>query len=414
MLRYMDEWDDEYEEELEKARREAEENGEEFDEDEWREERHALPDEDARDDDFSETDPEDPWNEDDHRQRARKGGGGHNSNSGLRQAEQNAGDFYNYAHMAPEDGHGISVPQLTAFEKDDAEKVFRKPESPEERNANKMERIAQKYERNENPWEEDGSGTGFFEEEHTRFDEWVDEHILSSAEERKERKEAEANEAQDMLTNYEDDIIERAEERVIDYFADGEAEDRNIKRLRDDVSYVGSADREYYQLHQELKHKLEMYEDRMADDPHDNTYYLPHVLGAMEAINDANYLYAQNRKRKEELREMHESEELSNMRYVDQSFALDARLRRQLTNNQYKAISGGKSMFEDVGEIMDQWNNLLDDILSDDIDQLQEARDFLGQFPYEAAEKLIHDAVSDGFINRTQANHLMTMAVRPA
>jgi hypothetical protein len=397
----MQEWDDELEEELEAARREAEENGEEFDEDEWLEEHRPMP----QNDDWDDADPGDPWTEDDHEQRSRRGGGGYAGNQGLRLAEQSAGDFYEYAHSEPDDGHGISVPQLTAFEKDDEEKVFRKPESTDERHSRKMERISQKYERNHTPDDD-------FEpedDERTRFDDWVESTILSS---REERESWEKPETTEHLTDYEDDIIAKAEDRVIDFFADGR-EEEHIRRLREDSRYILSADREYYDLHRELMHKLEMYEERMSEDPHDNTYYLPHVLGVMEAIDDANHLYAQNRKRKEELKEKHESGELSDMQYQDQSIALDYRLQRRLTDNQYKAISGGVSMFEDVGEVMDQWNNLIDDTLSGEPQTFQDLRDFVSQLPREAAEQLMDNAVDEGYINREQAAHVMTMAARP-
>lgn len=404
----MQEWDEEFEAELEAARQEAEDNGEEFDEDEWLEERREPSDDDDWSDDFAETDSDeaaDPWAEEDHEHRTRKGSGSHNSNYGLRQAEQNAGDFYNYAHTEPDDGHGISVPQLTAFEKDDDEKVFRKPESREEGKSRKMERVSRKYERNDDPDDELESGDG----ETTLFDEWVDTHVLSSREERKEENEPEADER---LTDYEDDIITKAEERVIEFFAD-EKEEEHYRRLRDDTRYTSSADREYYNLHRELMHKLELYDDRTAESPQDNDLYLPHVHGALEAIDDASHLYAKNRDRKEELKEMRDAGELSEMQYEDQSIALDTNLLRRLTDNQYKAISGGVSMFEDIGEIMDRWNNLVDDTLSDDPEKLQDARDFISQLPREIAEQLIDEAVDEGLLDRSQATHFMTMAARP-
>lgn len=404
----MRDWYDDMEDEMEAAREEAEENGEEFDEEAWVEEHLHLPVKEENYEDVPEWEPEgpeDPWAEEDQEQQSRKGSSGHDNNRGLRMAEQNAGDFYEYAHMEPVDGHGISVPQLTAFDKDDDEKVFRKPESREEQHARKMERIAQKYERNQDPDDD-------FEpedDERTRFDDWVESTILSSREERESWKKPETTEH---LTDYEDDIIAKAEERVIDFFADGR-EEEHIRRLREDSRYILSADREYYDLHQELMHKLEMYEERLSEDPHDNTYYLPHVLGAMEAIDEADYLYAQNRKKKEELKEKLENGKLSDMQYQDQSIALDYRLQRRLTDNQYKAISGGVSMFEDVGEVMDRWNNLIDDTLSGDPETLQDLRQFVSQLPREAAEQLMDNAVDEGYINREQAAHVMTMAARP-
>lgn len=403
MRRYMDDWDEEYERALERAEREAEENGEEFDEDEWIEERRP-----PAADDFSKSDPddpEDPWAEEDHEQRARRGGGGTNSNNGLRQAEQNAGDFYNYAHTDLDDGHGISVPQLTAFDKEDDEKVFRKPESREEQQARKMERLGQKYRRNDELDDHDESDD---DDERTRFDDWVESNILSSASE----KEGEAPVAEERLTDYEDDIVTNAEDRLIDFCADGK-EEEHYRRLRDDTRYVSSADREVYDLHQELKNKLDLYENRTSASPHDNDLYLPHVLGAMEAIDNASHLYAKNRERKEELQEMHEAGELSELQYQDQSIALDYQLQRRLTNNEYEAISGGTPMFEDVGQIMDHWNNLLDDTLSDDSEKLQNARDFISQLPREIAGQLIEEATDEGSLDSSQAAHLMTMAARP-
>ncbi|VGO15055.1 hypothetical protein PDESU_03635 [Pontiella desulfatans] len=405
MREYMDNWDEGLEAELEEARLEAEENGEEFDEDEWLEEHRSSFDDEY---DFTEkdtTDAEDPWAEEDHEQHTRKDSSGTNSNHGLRQAEQHAGDFYDYAHMEPDDGHGISVPQLTAFETDDDEKVFRKPESADERHFRKMDRIAQKYERNSGP----GGETESDDDERTCFDDWVESSLLSSREEKEDREEPEAHE---QLTDYEDDIIAKAEDRILEFFADGK-EEEHFRRLREDSRYVSSADREYYDLHRELINKLELYEDRTANSPHDNDLYLPHVLGAMEAIDDANHLYAQNRERKEELEEMHEAGELSDMQYQDQSIALDCRLQRRLTGNEYKAISGGVSMFDDVGGIMDRWNNLLDDALSGDPDTLQDMRDFISQLPREVADQLIDEAVDEGLLDRSQACHIMTMAARP-
>jgi len=402
----MDHWDDQFEAELEEARQEAEDNNEEFDEEEWLAERWSRNQQDELDDGFTENnsdEPEDPWAEDDQEQHSRKGSSGHNSSYGLRQAEQNAGDFYEYAHSEPEDGHGISVPQLTAFEKADEEKVFRKPESPAEEYSAKMERVARKYERNIQPDDDFDS-----DDEWTRFDDWVESTMLSSADE----KDVEPQDSEERLTDFEDDILTKAEERLNDYFADGK-EEEHFRRLREDSRYVSSADREYYNLHRELKNKLELYEDRISDSPHDNDLYLPFIHGAMEAIDKANHLYAQNRDRREQLEEKYESGELSEMQYQDQSIALDYNLQRRLTNNQYEAISGGNSMFEDVGEIMDRWNNLVDDTLSGDQDKLQDARNFIGQLPREVAVQLIYDAVDEGVLDRSKANHLMTMAARP-
>lgn len=405
----MHEWDEEFEAELEAARQEAEENGEEFDEDEWLEERRlAAGEEDEWSDDFEENDSdeaEDPWADDDHEERSRRGGGGRDSNRGLRQAEQNAGDFYDYAHMDDEDGHGISIPQLTAFEKDDGEKVFRKPETTEECHSAKMDRVARKYERNEDPDDEFSSD----DDEHTSFDDWVESNLLSSREEKEEHNEPHV---QERLTNYEDDIIAKAEERVIEFFADGK-EEEHYRRLRDDTRYLSSADRELYSLYRELDHKLEFYEDRISESPHDKDLYLPHVHGALEAIDNAQHLYAKNRERHEELKEKKEAGELSEMQYQDQSIALDYNLQRRLTNNQYAAISGGSSMFGDIGEIMDRWNNLVDDTLSGEPDKLQDARDFIGQLPREIADQLVEEAVEEGMLNQSQASHLMTMSARP-
>lgn len=373
----MNEWDEDFEAELEAARQEAEDNDEEFDEEEWLEERRTSNDDDDWSDDFDETgadEPDDPWAEEDHKQRTRKGSSGSTSNSGLRQAEQNAGDFYEHAHMAPEDGHGISVPQLTAFDTDDAEKTFRWPEDEEERHARKMDYVSRKYERNED----------------------LDDD----------------SQAMEDLVDYEDDILTKAKKRVDEFF-DEDREEEHFRRLRDDTAYVGSADRGYYDLHRELAHKLEMYEDRVHECPHDRDLYLPHVHGALEAINNARRLYAKNREQQEELKEMYETGELSDMQYQDQSIALGARLQRQLTNNEYKAISGGKSMFEDVGEIMDNYNNLLDDIYADNPNTLQRTREIISGLPREVAEKLLQTANDDGLLNKGQMNHLMTMAARP-
>ncbi|VGO12650.1 hypothetical protein PDESU_01203 [Pontiella desulfatans] len=391
MSRYYDEYDDfddpdehedpdeydDYDEELEEARHEAKKNGEEFDEEEWLREHRPTEEDIWKEDEFTAEDPnehEDPWAEDDHNARSRRGSGGRDSNRGLLQAEQNVGDFYDYAHMDDEDGHGISIPQLTAFEKDDEEKTFRKPESREEEHARKMERVAQKYQRNEDLDEE--------------------------------------SEAEAQLTDYEDDIISQAEDRVIE-FVDEDTEEEHYRRLRDDAGYTSSADREMYDLHRELIHKLEFYDERISESPHDKDLYLPHVHGALEAIDNARHLYSKNRERQEELKEKRDSGELSEMQYQDQSVALDYNLQRRLTNNQYAAISGGGSMFGDVGEIMDRWNNLVDDTVSGDPDKLQDARDFIGQLPREIADQLIEEAVDEGLLDHDQANHFMTMAARP-
>ncbi len=464
MHRYMDEWDEEYEEALQRAELEADENDEEFDEDEWRH-RRMYPDTMGHNDtefvqreDLSEIDesingiireneideaidevargteeagerdyydglfdhspeeeeqeadkevqeyPEDPWAKDDHRQRTRKGSGHHSSN-GLRLAEQNAGDFYDYAHTLPDDGHGISVPRLTAFEKSDSQKTFKLPDSREERHAQKMERVSQKY-RTDQERNDDGSESPY-SDDYTRADEWFDS-LLSS----KSENEEESYEPEKQLTDYEEDILEKAEERILDFFSGG-TEDDHYKKLRDDSHYRSTAEYETYSLHQELKHKLEMYEERMGEDPHDNTYYLPHVLGAMEAIDNAQYLYSRNHQQKGELQEKHEAGKLSDMQYEDQMIALDFKLHRRLTTNAYEGIAAGSSMFGDVGETMDHWNNLVDDTLSGDPEKLQDVRNFIGQLPREVAEKFIDEALEEGTLDRHQADHLMTMAARP-
>lgn len=44
---------------------------------------------------------------------------------------------------------------------------------------------------------------------------------------------------------------------------------------------------------------------------------------------------------------------------------------------------------------------------------MQDARNFIGQLPREVADQLVDGAVDDGLLDRSQANHLMTMAARP-
>ena len=370
---YDDEWGEELDEESEE---ECEDDGFEADltppiDEESDEDANFNNSGNADDPTYDES--PDPWTEDDHRKNARRGSE-HASNRGLREAEQNAGDFYTHAHLAPEDSHGISVPQLTAFDTDDVEKTFRWPEDTEERHVRKMEGIARKYERNEDLDDESQA--------------WED------------------------LTDYEDDILSKAEERLGEFF-DEDREEEHFRRLRDDTAYIGSADREYYVLHRELLHKLEMYEDRISKCPDDKDLYLPYVHGALEAIDNARHLYAKNRDRQEDLKEMLDSGELSDMQYQDQSIALEARLQRQLTGNEYKAISGGNAMFEDVGSIMDDYNNLLDDIYADNPNTLQRTREIISGLPLEVAEKLLQTAFDDGLLNKGQMNHLMTMASRP-
>ena len=383
LRRYMDDWGEDYERELQRAEREAEENDEEFDEENGLDGNSRRGHDDESDaegtvDPCSESQresgehPEDPWAEEDHFQRGRKGGES-SSSRGLHEAEQAYGDFSEYAAPSPEDSMGLIAPRLTAFDDEEREPMFQKPLSEDEKrkkSIEEVERFVSDIESDEDDWRDHDSG------------------------------------AEPRIEDYSDRILTKAEQMSDDYF-DGDTEEQHYARNREDQHYMGSSHYEIHSLHCELRNKLAFYEERGDEEN------IRFVYPAAKAVERAHYLYSDKCRKDKQLQEMHEDGELTDIQYEENSVALEHRLRKQLTANQYSAISGGSSVGEEIGEVMGRQNNLLDDVHSPNEEQIQHVRDWVGQVPREVAEKYIDDAVSAGHLNKEQANHLMLMAARP-
>lgn len=349
----------------------------------------------------------DPWTEDDHRQQQIRRGSEYSSNRGLYEAGKSAADFYEQTHFSSEDGHGISVAPLTAFEKDDSEKVFRRPETDEEKRRGRTERLRRIYKTNEELREErEGRARpGVFDEDESSFlDDAIESWISRSWHETEDSE----LEPEPSVMDYQDDIERHVEARVNDYY-ENDAEGEHLRRLRTDSRYLGSADYERHIRESELVGKFELYQDN----PGDEDLYLPKVEGTMNAIREMDYLYERNGRLKDRLNDMLENGVISGMQHTDQSIALTARLRRQLTDNEYKVISGGDSMFEDIGISMDEYNNMLDDVYTDNPNTWQNTRRIIGSVPNEVADMILGEMVEDSLISRDQKNHFMTMYARP-
>jgi hypothetical protein len=312
----------------------------------------------------------DTWAENDHKQRSRKGGGGSLSN-GLRQAEQAYGDFYDFAHLGPEDGHGISVPRPSVMERPDSEKVFRRPESDEEAHEREMERLSRRYELN------DG----------------VDEPVS--------------------IADFEEDIVRQLDELRTDFYASGAARS-HYERKQNDSRYSDSAECERNELLIDADDRLDWFEERKKKDPSGNDLRIDHLDSIMEGLDDVGSRRNKERAKKEEFREMLENGEISQMTYDDAIQAIDCFSQRGKTVAGYKAISGGDSMYDDVGEIMDEENNMFDDIYASNAAEIQDARQFIGGLPREVAERCLDYGVELGVLSEDQMNHVMAMAARPA
>ena len=312
----------------------------------------------------------DPWTEDDHRQQHIRRGSENSSNRGLYEAERSYANFTESAAPSPEDGMGLLLPRLTAFDDEDREPMFCKPLSEEEERAQFIEEVER-----------------FVADVETDEDDWQD------------------SDAEPRLTDYTERILAKSEQMTADYFDDG-AEERHYARGREDQHYHGSPDYKFYHLHRELRDKLEFYEDRGEEE---NVRF---VYGAAKAVERARGIYADRVRKRKEIQEKYECGELTDLEFDDNLTAIEGITQKKLTSNELGAIGGGAS-FGEIGDVMDQQNNLLDDVHAANEEQMQHARNWIGKVPREVAERCISDAVRDGVLSHAQANHLMTMAARP-
>ena len=312
---------------------------------------------------------EDSWAEDDHSHRMRRGSE-YSTNRGLYEAEQNAGNYYDSAHLDAEDGHGISVPRPSILEQDDSEKRFRRPESDEERHQREMERLARRYEPNEG----------------------VDEPTS--------------------IADFEENIVQQLDDLRTNFYADGVARS-HYERKKNDSRYSDSAECERNELCLDADDRLDWFEERKKEDPSGSDLRLKHLDSIMVGLDDVGHRQNRERIKKEEIREMLENGEISYMTYDDAIQAIDCFSQRGKTAAGYRVISGGDSMYDDVGEIMDGENNLLDDVYAPNEEQLRETRRFIGELPREVSELCLDYAVDIGVLSQDQMSHLMVQAACP-
>lgn len=324
-------------------------------------------------DGFEEPQPRDaydPWAEDDHRQQHIRRGSEHSSNRGLHEAGQNAENFYDSTHPDSEDVHGISVPRPSILDQDDSDKVFRRPESDEEAHQRELERLGRRYKLN------DG----------------VDEPTS--------------------IADFEEDMVQQLDDLRTDFYADGVARS-HYEQKRNDPDYSETVECERNELLLDADERMDWFNQRKKEDPYDSDLRLKHLDSIIEGIDGVGYRRSRERARKDEVHEMLESGKIPYMTYDDAIQAIDCLSQRGKTAARYKAISGGVSMYDDVGEIMDGENNMFDDIYAPNEAEMQDARRFIGDLPREVAELCLDYGVEVGALSQDQMNHAMLMAARP-
>ncbi len=312
----------------------------------------------------------DPWAEDDHRQQHIRRGSESSSSRGLHEAEQSAGNYYDSAHLDSEDGHSISVPRPSILDQDDSEKVFRRPESDGEAHQREMERFGRRYKLN------DG----------------IDEPTS--------------------IADFEEDIVRQLDDLRTDFYADGVARS-HYERKKNDSRYSDSAECERNEQCIDADDRLDWFEQRKKEDPYDSDLRLKHLDSIITGMDDVGYRRSREWNKKEEIREMLEDGEISDLTYDDAIQAIDCFSQRGKTAARYKVISGGVSMYDDVGGIMDRENNMFDDVYAPNEAEMQDARRFIGGLPREVAELCLDYGVELGLLSEDQMNHAMIMAARP-
>lgn len=324
----------------------------------------------------------DPWTEDDHRQQQIRRGSEYSSNRGLHEVEDSYGDANYYFHMASEDGHGITPLPPSDGNQREREEYVSVPRTPEEQHERAMQKLATEYRRNEEfQGEEISDEPGYTD-----------------------------------YTDFEYDIVDKAEDLILDYMDSGKEEEhfRKISEERYGGSeYQNSYDYQFYDLYRDLDHWRKFNEDTDTSDPIAKNNAVKNLHSALKAVEKAEAQRSKVEKEKEEWRERYENGELSWLDYGYKVSELNNDLVQQIMRREYDRNTGGSSVGKDIGAVMDPRINLVSDTLSENGEQMREARDRLSRMPRKAALNWINSAVARGLLSETAANHLKVMAVRP-
>jgi len=325
----------------------------------------------------------DPWTEDELRHAARRGSDS-SSGRGLRDAEASYADFYDFAHTAPEDGHGITPLPAVDGNRRKTEDYFPVPRTAEQQHERDMETLSRECRKNEALLDHSDSDEGLG---HTDY------------------------------SDFEEDLVCQSEDRILNYLDEGKEEEHyrllNEQRYTGGDEYRNGYEYQRHGLYRDLGHWLEFNENADSSDPVEKNNAVKHLRHALKAVEKAEARHKEVQKEKEEWKERFEDGEISELDYGYKVAELDNDLVLQILRREFARNTGGSSVGQEIGNIMDRQNNLLDDMEAADPDILQEARDFIGSVPREAAEKYIDDAVEEGLLPRTQADHLLLLATRP-
>lgn len=208
--------------------------------------------------------------------------------------------------------------------------------------------------------------------------------------------------------------IESARQRVQEYYASGQADEHNRRRV--DPAYRATSEYTIATETEHLERHLIHYDDACSRFGSDallsQELWAKRIAVLNRALADAERTANETQESYVTLEERWQRGELSQAEYDDMHRKLG---RKEQRANTRLGMGGLGGSFEDIGDIADQAGHILVDGLSDDRGEIrQKIAKKLRGMPRRTAMEILQQAVADGKISQVTADYLIRECVRPS